>query len=665
MKRLLPALLSLLLAHPAFAAAEIDGWGDFRGLRTDGELLQFTTSLRALGPTPDQKPLAFTATEMVKNPKWSRDGDKQTSTGTLLFENNSSLHYKQIVQDLAPDSARVDIEATADNDLSFAGLFYFINLPRADYTAALAESPETQPLPLNVEGGAENKPLLTRTTKQLLLAAPRRQLAVTLDTPLEITVQNDRFIDTDLASQGGLRLPRDPKNDQLLSLHFPLSIGNLTKGQTVHLAFTLKATGTLDTRPVHIALDPAHPGPPFDGIGGNFRVYGTDDLAATDYNLDHLRVPWARVAMSLEAWQPSEDPAATRPRRLAARAQQDMEVTQKLADKHIPLIITAWTVPEWALLPAAAGYPGRPFVIPARRIRQDKQAAVEEAIISYLLELKSRYHAEPQLFSLNECDLGINILQTPEEHVAFIKEMGPRFLAAGLKTRFLLADACSPHPVKFVEAAMHDPDVLRYVAAVSFHSWHDGTDEEFTAWGNNAQKLNLPLLIGEGGTDADSYRYPAIFEEPSYALYELDTYVRICARARPLSILHWQMTANYSILAGGGRSGQPLTPTRRFYQIQQLGLSPAATPSIPAVADSPTLSTCAFLSPDHCILHLVNNGAAREATITNLPETFKTARLYLTDATHNMTALPAITITNRSLTLPLAAAGLTSIDATP
>jgi hypothetical protein len=77
--------------------------------------------------------------------------------------------------------------------------------------------------------------------------------------------------------------------------------------------------------------------------------------------------------------------------------------------------------------------------------------------------------------------------------------------------------------------------------------------------------MNLPLIVAEGSTDAAAYRYPDIFYEQTFALYEINLYMRICAISQPLSILQWQLTSDYSPLKGMGIYGTkgPLAPTRR------------------------------------------------------------------------------------------------------
>src|SRR6202041_590240 len=95
-------------------------------------------------------------------------------------------------------------------------------------------------------------------------------------------------------------------------------------------------------------------------------------------------------------------------------------------------------------------------------------------------------------------------------------------------------------------------------------------------------------------------------------------YVKLCRLAQPLSILHWQLTSDYSILTGG-IGGEPLAPAQRFWDIKQLGMTAAGAKALPVTCDNSNVVSCAFDDHGTCVVHLVNNGAARTATITGLP----------------------------------------------
>ena len=117
--------------------------------------------------------------------------------------------------------------------------------------------------------------------------------------------------------------------------------------------------------------------------------------------------------------------------------------------------------------------------------------------------------------------------------------------------------------------------------------------------------------------------YPAIFEEPTYAIEEINLYTRLLAICQPVSILPWQLTYDYSQLAGGGIFGdnEPLHPTQRFWNLKQLASTPKGLSAMPMAGDRPNIS-CAALGNNPkttYAFHFVNRGATNEATITGLP----------------------------------------------
>jgi hypothetical protein len=154
-------------------------------------------------------------------------------------------------------------------------------------------------------------------------------------------------------------------------------------------------------------------------------------------------------------------------------------------------------------------------------------------------------------------------------------------------------------------------------------------------WGDAARQLNVPLIIGEGSTDAAAWRYPEIFLEPTFALYEINLYTRICAISQPLSILQWQYTADYSLLWGAGifRSEGPLRPTQRFWNIKQLSDTPPQSFALPFTCSKEEVNCAAFgnIARNEYAVHLVNNGAARKAIIKGLPVNCADIRVYATN----------------------------------
>jgi hypothetical protein len=399
-----------------------------------------------------------------------------------------------------------------------------------------------------------------------------------------------------------------------------------------------------------------------------------------------------------------------------------MEMARKLAQRGMPVIVSAWSAPSWAILggfgrggmfpaggaaagagrgagrggatPAggAAAGPGRGGEVPGcpapaagaraggmamqepegprgNPLNPEKMGRIKESIADYLVFLKEKYGVEAAMFTFNESDLGINIRQTPREHEELIKTLGPYFASRGLATKLALGDTSDATPIGFIQPALHDPEAAKYIGAVDFHSWRGCTDEILAQWRDAARELNLPLLVAEGSTDAAAYRYPQIFSEQSFALYEINLYLRILAIAQPRSILQWQMTADYSLLTGGGIFGDqgPLRPTRRFWNLKQLASTPPRSFGLPVACNKPNLTCAAFgdIANDLYTVHMVNNGAARTATLSGLPPAVKRLRIWVTDSQRGMTEGDPIPVTGGKAEFKLDASSYTTVIGAP
>jgi O-glycosyl hydrolase len=486
---------------------------------------------------------------------------------------------------------------------------------------------------------------LRASAKGVRVITALRQIEINLPAAAELVIRNARGAGS---------------ND--LEVSFPLSLGNLTNGQTVHAAFTIKTTGQVDKSLAKLTVDFSQPGRTFDGMGGNFRLQSPADPPIIQYNLDNLRVAWGRVAMPFNQWQSNVDAdpiQAAAAGQLNTNVSAAMEMAQTLARKNIPMVISLWFAPGWAVEGNEGGFAARS--VPINPAQWDN---VCKSIGSYLEYLKQNYGAEPALFSFNESDMGINVLQSPEEHDETIKRLGAYFAAHGLKTKMLLGDTGNPTGGRFIDVAAADPDAAKYIGAVSFHSWGGGTTEQYLRFSDAARRLNVPLLVCEGGLDAAAYQYRATFLEPWYCLDEIAQYVEICRVAQPLSILHWQLTDDYSILTGG-TDGKPLQPAQRFWQIKQLGMTAAGAKAVPVTCDNSNVVSCAFEDHGTCVIHLVNNGPARTATVSGLPPEIKEVRVIVTDSHRGMQETGRVPVVQGKVELPLDAMSFTSLAGNP
>jgi O-glycosyl hydrolase len=650
MKKLLVAGLlaaSVFCCLNTRAETEWGSTGDLREFRFKGEPIGITTSIRMSSPDGAQTGQAQLQTPGRADGRLEFTGNVGFGTAAATGAGGrrgggggggapgASLRVQ--VDDVATGTTTFDVSASASTNMPLDGIYYWFNFAGANFAAGNAElvpadgAPTTVSFASQPTGGTRYADATVKSIR--ITGAGNRVVEFSFANPTHIVLQQSPG--GGRGGRGGGGAPGGSNNNY--SLVIPVGTGTLNPESPFHVAFTLKASCDVDTTPVKLTVDPSRTGPAFIGIGGDFRLQSPADAAVIAYNLANLRVAFARLEMPLSSWQTTEtnDPAAGP---VADNVRKAMEMGQTLAQKNIPMIISDWSVPSWA---ATAGG-GRGQIAP------DKWPAMYKGITSYIAYMKKNYGAEPRLFSFNEADMGINVKLTPEDQDMVIKGLGASFAAAGLATKMLLGDTGNPtpRPANYIEPTIADPEAMKYVGAVSYHSWTGGSDAIIANWGKVAQRFKLPLYIAEGGTDPDSYRHRFLFLEPWYALDEINLYVRCMALSQPASILHWQLTDDYSILRGG-RNGQPLGPTQRFFDLKHLNLTPPEAPSLGITSDRPRITAAAYGDATHgWAIHIVNTGTTRAVTITGLPASL--TRLYptITDGTRNMQALAPVPVNN-------------------
>jgi hypothetical protein len=609
------ALLLGAWVPDAHAQVEIAPWGNLMGIRQAGQLLDIDSSLQLV--VNDWARATATGRERQR-PRYTREGAQQRITTRL-----DSLNLTETVADAGPGKATLAVHATARADREVVGLFLSLALPPQS-TVELLDAQGKVVARRSASGPPDATPVLA---SQLRLLTPTQRVEVGLPEPTAVLLKNSESRD---------------KQNQGPHLYLPILAGHVAKSQTAQKTYTFTASGTIDRAPIHLALNTAQPGRAFAGFGGNFRLQNPKgDPQVIDYCLQNMRVAYGRVEMPWQLWQPNltQDPtAAAKQGQLHPHVRESMEMAQRLGKLGMPVIVTAWSAPQWAVVgdqgngtgPGADGRWGAP-------LNQANMTASYKSIADYLVYLKEQYGLEADMFSFNESDLGINIRQTGQEHNELIKGLGAYFASRGLKTKLLLGDNSDATSYEFIYPALRDPAARPYIGAVSFHSWRGWDTETLQKWSAVAKELNLPLLVGEGSIDAQAWGYPQVFEEPTYAQEEISLYMRLLTICQPLSILQWQLTSDYSPLAGGGIFGNnaPLHPTQRFWNLKQLAATPKDIAFMPLTADRPNVSCAAMGNAAKGVyaVHVVNNGASRQVTLTGLPDKVKTLRRYVTDKT--------------------------------
>src|ERR1019366_8827702 len=130
--------------------------GNLRGIRVDGELMAFSTSIRAVVPTAANQGQGGRG---GGGGQFSRYGDSLTVTGSLTGGGGrgggfgggfgggrgrggspaAGANYRAIFKDAAPGTVDAEIQITATTNVAMQGVFFAITLPDADYTGGSAQ----------------------------------------------------------------------------------------------------------------------------------------------------------------------------------------------------------------------------------------------------------------------------------------------------------------------------------------------------------------------------------------------------------------------------------------------------------------------------------------------------------------------------------------------
>lgn len=583
-------LLCATLSLPALAQTEVMAWSNITGVRVDGELMDFESAFAVGLPGTDME---VTGKEKQPSPTYHRDGNIQETTTTVR-----GVAFGQRVTDLGKGLVEIDIEAQADTTLAQAA-YYRIALAPENYA------------------GARIKP----SGRQLKITSANRELVFKFNRNLKTTVQEEAGY----------------------TVAYVRLMPALRKGSKDSFKIRLQASGTIDHSDAEISLDMQRPSNLFTGFGGNFRLQNPKaDPQVIDYCLENIRVAFGRVEFPWRLWHPQEgnDPVTeAEAGRLNPRVEQSLLMAQRLKAMGMPVILSCWFPPSWAIEGGPESYRRKGGVI-AYRLDPQKQAEIYKSMADYLVYAKQHYGIEFSMFSFNESDLGIDVLHSPQEHADFIKGFGAYLAKLNLPTKMLLGDNSDATTFDFILPALNDETTHKYIGAVSFHSWRGCDDATLQKWAGAARTLNVPLLVGEGSTDAAAHRYPEIFNESTFALYEINLYVRICAICQPLSILQWQLTSDYSLLWGGGIYGfqGALHPTQRFFNIKQLASTPADALAIPVACSKKNVNCAAFgnYTRGEYAVHMVNNGADCKAVIRGIPAGVSQFKVWTTNQTDQM-----------------------------
>lgn len=562
--------------------AELESWGNLKGIRISGQLVPFETSIRLAYPGGPY----FNHTEKEwQRPHFERSGLARTVTTRL-----DSVYIKETVEDLSPGNVRITISYRAAAD---------VHLKDIEFSIKTAGGAGLEGGSGHAEGGG-----------------PYDELTLIDSTGTHLINLHD--------STG---------YNQILHL------GNMARGDSSSSTFELKAKTRIDRTPAEIQVGSVLGTRAFEGMGGNFRIQNLRlDPSIIDYNLARLRVAMGRVEMPWRSWQPAltDKPLdSAHAGKLSPDVKRAMDMAARLGSMQIPLILTAWFPPDWAIIGPVKFQPG-PDHVWGNELDSSRMQEVYASLADYIQCLKDLYKTDIRYFSFNESDLGINVRMTGAQHLAFIKGFGKYLQARGLNTRVLLGDNSDATTWSFILPALADPETRPYIGAVSFHSWRGWGTETLEHWAKAADQLGVPLYVGEGSIDAAAHSYPKIFLEPSYALEEVGLYVKLINVCQPNSILQWQLTSDYSLLTGLA-PGDSLQPTQRFWNFKQLASTPAHVFHLPVTSSRKEIGAAALGNNNGAFaLHLVNLGPDRLVHISGVPRGLQKLTVWITSQDQSM-----------------------------
>jgi len=576
--------------------ASYDSGGKLTSIIRDGAELDITAGFRVFldgDVVEDVQPHS-------QSSQIERDGYELAWMGTTEFRNHDKIAFTAKWEE---KDDKLHFTGTVSHPdrwpLTLKSLEYVIDIDRSWFVGGSIQSDD---IPLTPQKKTDATTLLERFTDHISLLDASGNWALTLKLP-----EPGNLVVEDVWEKSGRHY----------RIRIPLATGMIGKEDEIHFDCELKLSGKANPIQAELNVDFDEKIYPFDGYGANL-CWGNDG-PVTRFITSELDMTWTRHEMKLSLWD--VDRSGKNP-----MLREDFERIQEIDKAGIPWIISAWRIPE-RLYENANQENMRTH---GRRLAGDKWPELLELIGSYLMHLKNEYGIEPALFSFNEPDLGVSVGFSDTGHRDAIKRIGAHLAGLGLKTQMLLGDCANPHDShEYVMPTAADPEAMRYVGALSFHSWWGATPEQYKAWSDMAHWLNLPLFIGEAGFDPGTYRNRS-YDSYDYGLEEAQLNLEILRYAQPQASLYWQYTSDYALCRE--INGQAI-PTGRFWLMKHWSnLTPKKGHVVASSSNLDQVLIAAFTNEKEAAIHILNHGPAGTATLHGLGK-FSWTPILTTDET--------------------------------
>lgn len=318
------------------------------------------------------------------------------------------------------------------------------------------------------------------------------------------------------------------------------------------LAFSRNPLGTVEAR-----LLRGQPRQTMLGFGGNFcqprygRSEAMDPVGET--NLRTLNVFHARIGLPLERWAPAPGQYVEDGPPKAA-----LQALGRFAKMGIPTVVSVWEGPAW-MLPGSREASGK-------RLPPERYRECIEAVALFLEVAKHQYGSEPEYFSFNEPDYGVNFKFSPQEMAAFVKQAGVVFAQRGLKTRFVVADTANgTNFADYARPLLEDREIAKYLGPLAFHSWDalTASDAAYRAIAELGRKHRKPVWCLEAGHDAQLWQARDPWASWENALRTALAYERTLRLTEAQLMSYWTYQDNYPLVSQDGKTPYPVQRVMR------------------------------------------------------------------------------------------------------
>lgn len=453
----------------------------------------------------------------------------------------------------------------------------------------------------------------------------------------------------------------------------------------------------------------AEPGP--HGGGSMPGQYGPGK-PGTLYVAEHLDPAWINMNVSLYNWGDPADPKRfgtwtpgmwSIGDRVKAKTLAPMDGTpidhifhaqEEGTDSHgvwnksiidwFLISVKPWARPDTRLCFYVDKMPLDRLAGGGKPLPRDAWPSYAECVTSYMAYAKKAYGIEFAYFAFKNVPWGAYQFEPPE-YLEMLKFLGESFEKQGFKTKLLLCDSDSPMAYRWYGSLAHevarDVKLQQYVGAVGIEIGGplETNLATYRLWGDLATHANKPLLITSVGRP-----YAA---SSTYLFEELRMWQQVMSELQPTGMLvrqfvseksnKWLMVFDRQVVRDKDRAFSVLQvdnvpkrvedalPAQRFWFAKHFcDLTPVGH-AIATTSDHPRVLATAVAGTrggrHGWTLHLSNAGAARQATISGLPDSVMSLRVIRSGAGEGFVEGDRVKLVKGTATLELPAWSLVSL----